>query len=88
MRRMRSGWLVLGLALVLTGLHSTSSALAQSSTPAMSVEAVALYRGQDREQKLLEGARKEGGLNLYTSMIGPDQDAFFEFAEQELFARA
>src|SRR5262249_61252801 len=38
------------------------------------VEAIALYQGPDREQKLLEGARKEGSFNLYTSMIAPDQD--------------
>src|SRR5262249_27424733 len=38
------------------------------------VEAIALYQGPDREQKLLDGARKEVSFNLYTSMIAPDQD--------------
>jgi iron(III) transport system substrate-binding protein len=68
------------LALVLTGLHlcATPAALAQSSGTATSTEAIALYRGQDREQRLLEGARQEGGLTLYTSMIGPDQEVLTE----------
>ena len=48
-------------------------AWAQSGTTSP-VEAIALYQGPDREQKLLEGARKEGSFNLYTSMIAPDQD--------------
>jgi iron(III) transport system substrate-binding protein len=69
-----------GLALVLMGLHlyAAPTALAQSSMTATPAEAIALYQGQDREQKLLEGARKEGGLSLYTSMIGPDQAALAE----------
>src|SRR5438874_398689 len=69
-----------GLALALMGsyLYSATPALAQSSTTATPAEAIALYQGRDREQKLMEGARKEGGFNLYTSMIGPDQDALTE----------
>jgi len=31
-----------------------------------------LYQGQDRGKRLLEGARKEGGLTLYTSMVNQD----------------
>ena len=42
------------------------------------VEAIALYQGQDREQRLLEGAGKEGGLTLYTSMIGADSKVLTE----------
>ena len=30
--------------------------------------AIYMYRGADREQRLLEGARKEGVLMLYTSI--------------------
>jgi iron(III) transport system substrate-binding protein len=65
-----------GLALVLMGLHlcAAPTALAQSSRTATLAEAIALYQGQDREQKLLEGARKEGSLFLYTSMIAADQE--------------
>jgi iron(III) transport system substrate-binding protein len=64
------------LALVLFGLHSSQPASAQPA--AMTAEAIATYRGQDREQKLLEGAKREGGLSLYTSMIGPDQEALIQ----------
>jgi iron(III) transport system substrate-binding protein len=69
-----------GLALVLMGLHlcAVPTALAQSSRTATPAEAIALYQGQDREQKLLEGARKEGGLTLYTSMIGADSEVLTE----------
>jgi iron(III) transport system substrate-binding protein len=39
-----------------------------------------LYKGADREARLLEGAKKEGSLNLYTSLntkdSGPITDAF------------
>ena len=31
-----------------------------------------LYRGADREQRLVSGARKEGGLSLYTTMTPED----------------
>jgi len=48
-------------------------ALAQSS-----VEEIALYQGPDREQKLLEGAKKEGGFNLYTSMTLADQEVLID----------
>jgi iron(III) transport system substrate-binding protein len=69
-----------GLALVLTGLHlyAPSATWAQSSRTATPVEAIALYQGHDREQRLLEGAKKEGSLVLYGSMTGPDQDALIE----------
>jgi iron(III) transport system substrate-binding protein len=69
-----------GLALVLTGLHlyAAPAALAQPSRTTTPVEAIALYQGQDREQRLLDGAKKEGGLVLYGSMTGSDQDVLFE----------
>ncbi|MBC7469617.1 MAG: ABC transporter substrate-binding protein, partial [Ramlibacter sp.] len=41
---------------------------------------VYLYKGGDREAKLLEGARKEGPVNIYTSLntrdSGPITEAF------------
>jgi iron(III) transport system substrate-binding protein len=69
-----------GLALVLMALHlcAAPDALAQPSRTTASVEAIALYQGQDREQRLLEGAKKEGGLILYGSMTGPDQEVLLE----------
>jgi iron(III) transport system substrate-binding protein len=68
------------LALLLAGLHlyAAPTALAQSSGTATPVAAIALYQGQDREQKLLEGARKEGSLTLYGSMIGSDQGVLID----------
>src|SRR6516225_5997762 len=65
-----------GLMLVMMGLHLCAApiASAQPSRSATPAEAIALYQGQDRGQKLLEGARKEGSLNLYTSMIAADQE--------------
>ena len=49
---------------------------AQPSAPS----ALALYQGADREKLLIDGARREGGLTLYTSMqldsIAPLQKAF------------
>jgi iron(III) transport system substrate-binding protein len=68
------------LALVLMGLHlcAAPTALAQSYRTATAAEAIAVYQGQDREQKLLEGAGKEGGLTLYTSMIGADNKVLTE----------
>ena len=69
-----------GLALALVSMHlcTAPTALAQPSGTATPVEAIALYQGQDREQKLLEGARKEGTLSLYTSMIAPDTEVLTE----------
>ena len=36
------------------------------------------YRGPDREQKLIEGARKEGSLSLYTSRVAEDTTPVIE----------
>ena len=38
----------------------------------MSINALANYEGADRSQRLLEGAKKEGVLNLYTSLTVED----------------
>jgi hypothetical protein len=43
-------------------------ALAQSRTLAE----IADYQGPDRLQKLIDGARKEGSLSLYTSLVAED----------------
>ena len=43
---------------------------------ASSVAEIALYEGPDREQRLIEGAKKEGGLMLYTSFSTSDLGAF------------
>ncbi|MGH8701044.1 MAG: ABC transporter substrate-binding protein [Burkholderiales bacterium] len=43
---------------------------------ALTAAEVAQYQGPDREQRLIEGARKEGGLLLYTSFSTSDLGAF------------
>lgn len=40
--------------------------------PVEATVAVALYQGPDREQRLLEGARREGVVNVYTSLAVQD----------------
>ena len=37
-----------------------------------SITTLALYGGQDREQRMLQGARREGSVNVYTSLTVPD----------------
>ena len=53
------------------GLLAASSAQAQVKPDATAAD-VALYAGADRLQKLVEGAKKEGELNLYTSAQADD----------------
>src|SRR6187200_614822 len=48
--------------------------------PGATAADVGLYAGSDRQQKLVEGAKKEGALNIYTSAqsndLGPVVAAF------------
>jgi len=53
-------------------------ALAQTS-----VAEIAMYQGPDRQQRLIEGARKEGGLMLYTSFSTTDLGAFVTAFEKK-----
>jgi len=50
-------------------------ALAIPGTPAWSQSDIATYTGPDRAQKLLEGAKKEGTLTIYTSATVDDMTA-------------
>ena len=63
-RKYIAALIAIGFALVLTGV----AAYAQ---PVGSAEA-ALYKGADREKHLIEGAKKEGELLLYTSLSVDD----------------
>src|SRR5256885_13780750 len=56
----RSGVLV--LAAILTLCAGQAVAQSAGDNPAM-------YRGPDREQRLIEGAKKEGQVTVYSSMI-------------------
>ena len=51
-------------ALVLIAASWAGPAVAQSTA-----DNPAMYKGQDREQRLIEGARKEGQVTVYSSMI-------------------
>jgi ABC-type Fe3+ transport system substrate-binding protein len=46
-----------------------------AQTKAATAAEVALYQGTDREQRLLEGARRDGVLNVYTSLPVDDMTA-------------
>lgn len=62
---MKFRWLLLFVCSILfAGL-----AAAQASKP---VTSLALYEGADREQRLLQGARQEGALTVYTSLTVED----------------
>ena len=61
-RRSRGAWAVLSvLALMLAAL--APAALAQAGA-----EALYTYKGADRQQRLIQGAKKEGSVVLYTSL--------------------
>lgn len=49
----------------------TTTQTEETSVPA-TLEEIALYTGADRQEKLIEAAKKEGELNLYTSSVLPD----------------
>ena len=54
-----------GLSVLVILLATTASSL--SATPPKTVAEIALYQGPDREKILIEGAKKEGQMTLYTS---------------------
>ena len=58
-------------ALLRSGLAIAGALAAFAAGPALaqSSDNPAMYRGPDREQRLLDGARKEGQVTVYSSMI-------------------
>src|SRR5262245_2828129 len=56
------------VALAIVPLLAASSALAQAGR----VAEIATYQGPDREQRLIEGAKKEKELTFYSSMPSED----------------
>src|SRR3954449_8884206 len=60
-RRARNWRMALPLALLAT--------LPMGAAYAQSAEDILLYKGADREQKLIEGAKKEGQVVIYSAMI-------------------
>jgi iron(III) transport system substrate-binding protein len=61
-------WMKAPLLAAVTAAFFGAPAAAQSTD----TSAVYLYRGADRDQRLLEAARKEGTLTFYTSMQTPE----------------
>ena len=64
-------------AIAVVGIAGVGGAGAQT---AATNAAIYTHKGADRAQRLLDGARREGSVNLYTSMapteIGPVSEAF------------
>ncbi|HEX5020105.1 MAG TPA: extracellular solute-binding protein [Candidatus Binatia bacterium] len=67
------------LALIIVVALSPFSSLQAAQSKALSPAELALYKGKDRENVLLEGAKKEGQLTFYTSntwVAGPVSQEF------------
>ena len=67
-------------ALALASLVFATSAAAQTA-PQWS--AISALQGADRAEKLLDGAKKEAGLTLYSSMTQEDMSAFIVAFEKK-----
>ena len=61
---------MVAIVAVLSGL-----ALMPANTSAQSIAELAAYAGPDRTQRLIDGARREGSLMIYSSMTVPDMGA-------------
>jgi iron(III) transport system substrate-binding protein len=57
-------------AALIFSLFLAGATHAQSNPPA--VASLALYKGSDREQRLIQGAKQEGALTVYTSLTVQD----------------
>src|SRR6266705_1270839 len=71
---MRRRELTLIASLLVAAAALPAGVLGQAKPNATAAD-VGLYAGPDRLQKLIEGARKEGELNLYTSAQSDDMGA-------------
>jgi ABC-type Fe3+ transport system substrate-binding protein len=56
-------------ATLLPAMACAAVLLAAGAARAQSVEDILMYRGPDREQKLIEGAKKEGQVVIYAALI-------------------
>ncbi|MDB5991487.1 MAG: hypothetical protein JWQ10_2890 [Herbaspirillum sp.] len=72
-------------AIAIAGLMASLlvAAGADGQTPAQAQVAIPMYQGADRTQRLIDGAKKEGALNLYTSMAEKDDRRLIEAFEQK-----
>jgi iron(III) transport system substrate-binding protein len=62
---------------------SPQSGVEKQGNGASAVQQVAMYEGADREQKLVDAAKKEGKLTLYTSMAADDMQKIATSFEQK-----
>jgi iron(III) transport system substrate-binding protein len=63
------------LALLLITPSTLSPVLAELSQNSPAITDIALYRGTDRQQRLVDGAKKERELNFYSSLVVEDLTA-------------
>jgi iron(III) transport system substrate-binding protein len=73
------------LALAIAAVATSAAACSSGAPPAPSVSAadVALYEGPDRLQKLVDGAKREGELTMYTSAQAEDLGPLIEGFEKK-----
>ena len=74
---------LLGAAAAATLLPRAARAQAKGSAPEL-----AAYTGADRQQRLVEGAKKEGPLSIYTSMQNDDMGALVAGFEKKYGLKA
>src|SRR5262252_5734121 len=72
--------LLLAAALAAAGMALPSFAQVKANATAADV---ANYAGADREQKLVDGAKKEGALEIYTSAQSDDMGALVSAFEKK-----
>src|SRR5690242_21869515 len=63
-------------------------ALTLGPAQAQTVEELALYNGPDRTERLIAGAKKEGALNIYSSLITTDMGALMKAFEAKYGVKA
>lgn len=81
--KMKSSIVKSAVTLLLIGLNISAPTPARAQAKgAMTINEIATYQGSDRQQRLIEGAKKEGELFLYGSLptnnITPVADAFMK----------
>jgi iron(III) transport system substrate-binding protein len=74
---------VIAIAGLMASLSVAAGAYGQTQTTAQAQVPIEMYQGADRTQRLIEGAKKEGVLNLYTSMAEKDDRRLIEAFEQK-----
>jgi iron(III) transport system substrate-binding protein len=73
-------WMKMPLLAAITWVSCAAPGLAQTPTD---TAAIYLYQGADRDQRLLDAARKEGTLTFYTSMQTPESGPLAQAFEKK-----